>query len=242
MTLPRSAVLGSAVVLLALAPPGPAQEPPEFGAQAELVQIDVVVLDPAGRPVSGLAADDFEVSEDGREQPIVSFEQVVIRDAVRPREEPPAVSAPRPHDPVEGRYLVAFFDDQHLSPPAAEQARRAVGPFLARELRDGDVVTVVAPVSGVWWTARTAWEHRQLPEVVARVEGADPELPPDQHVSPGRGLPLRPTWARAARPRRRETPSSASSALHRAPDSRSALPAGSSSSRPRSREPLSAAL
>jgi VWFA-related protein len=168
-----SAALGSLLCAATLVAPGQgqSQDPPTFAADVELVQIDVVVLDREGRPVTGLEEGDFEVVDEGRSREILTFEPVVVRGGERPSEEPLAVSAPHAHDPSEGRYIVVFFDDHHLSPAMAERARRAVGPFLARELRDGDAVTVVAPASELWWTARTAWEHRQLEEVAARVAG-----------------------------------------------------------------------
>lgn len=53
----------------------PAAHPPQtaFTAGVELVRLAVVVLDRRGAPVTGLGAEDFEVLEDGRAQPIASF-------------------------------------------------------------------------------------------------------------------------------------------------------------------------
>ncbi|HVS03722.1 MAG TPA: VWA domain-containing protein [Thermoanaerobaculia bacterium] len=42
----------------------------------DLVELYTTVVDRRGRPVSGLAADDFRVREDGREQPLLRFEWV----------------------------------------------------------------------------------------------------------------------------------------------------------------------
>ena len=69
----------SAVTLIALAAAAlaPAQPPsPTFPSRIELITVDVVVVDKKGQPVTGLTRDDFVLEEDGRAQPIVSFEAV----------------------------------------------------------------------------------------------------------------------------------------------------------------------
>jgi VWFA-related protein len=171
---PALGLLGSAALLaLALSTAGLAQEPPRFPSAAEIVRIDAVVVDRAGRPVAGLSADDFAIEEEGKPRPIASFEAVVVR-SVQSAGEPPApetASAPRPLEPRDGRALLIYFDDIHVSPPNAEWVRHSLGPFLQREIRPGDAVTIVAPQGNLWWTARTPWEHAQLPSVIARLKG-----------------------------------------------------------------------
>jgi VWFA-related protein len=151
------------------------QEPPRFPAAAEIVRIDAVVVDEAGRPVTGLTAADFIVEENGRPREIASFEPIVVRSAATPpgplAPAPAASSAPRALEPQDGRALLIYFDDIHVSPPNAEWVRHNLGPFLQREIRPGDAVTIVAPHGNFWWTARTPWEHAQLPAVVARLTG-----------------------------------------------------------------------
>lgn len=150
-----------------------AQTPPSFPAAVEVVRIDVVVLD-HGTPVTGLAAADFEVTEDGRPHEIVSFEPIVVRvpsKAIPPEATPVRISEPIVRPPEENRYFLIFFDDIHLTPPAADQARKQLAPFLERELRDGDIVTIVAPLAHVRWAARTAFEHRQLLVAVQGLKG-----------------------------------------------------------------------
>ncbi|PYQ09270.1 MAG: hypothetical protein DMF83_03985, partial [Acidobacteria bacterium] len=64
-----------------------------------------------------------------------------------------------------------FFDDVHLSALSAERTRAPLVRFLQSETREGDWVTVVSPVAGVKWTARTAFEHRQLLAVIQGLKG-----------------------------------------------------------------------
>ena len=108
-----------------------AQEPPRFPSAAEIVRIDAVVVDAAGRPVTGLLAADFVVEENGKPREIASFEPIVVRSAaVAPDEAAPAaVSAPRALEPQDGRALLIYFDDIHVSPPSAEWVRHNLGPL-----------------------------------------------------------------------------------------------------------------
>jgi Ca-activated chloride channel family protein len=54
----------------------PAQEPFTVKVDVELVTVDVVISDAAGRPVTTLTKKDFEVYEDGKLQELRSFEPV----------------------------------------------------------------------------------------------------------------------------------------------------------------------
>ncbi|HXK11550.1 MAG TPA: VWA domain-containing protein [Vicinamibacteria bacterium] len=151
---------------------GAGQQPPVFGAAVELVRLDVVVLDPDGRPVTGLSRDDFVVEEEGRRQRVESFEPVVVATA-RPRtaDAPPRLTGARLRAPSEGRCFLLFVDDVHLAPPTMERVRVSIRRFLETDVREGDWVTLFAPEQELWWTARSAWEYRQLAAVVGRLAG-----------------------------------------------------------------------
>jgi len=154
------------------APPQQAQAPPVFGSGVELVRLDVVVLDKDGRPVTGLSKEDFEVEEGGRPQSIESFEPVVVRGGRPPSpDEPPKVTGARLRAPSEGRCLLFFVDDVHVSPATMARVSEALRRFLEKDVREGDWITVVAPEEQLWWTARGAWEYRQLAAVVGRLVG-----------------------------------------------------------------------
>ena len=49
-----------------------------FSVTTSLVQIDAVVTDSKGHYVTGLTADDFEITEDGRPQQITNFNYVQV--------------------------------------------------------------------------------------------------------------------------------------------------------------------
>ncbi len=167
------------VALIAVAFPAVAapQQVPAFPAGVDLVRIDAVVLDRDGRPVKGLGAADFEVLENGKRRAVVSFETIEVRPQLGAREAAETPAAPEQEStsrilsPEEGRAVLVYFDDIHVQAENASRVRSALAPFLSRELRPGDAITIVAPEGGLWWTARTAWERAQLPSIVERLRG-----------------------------------------------------------------------
>jgi VWFA-related protein len=165
-------------VLIAGASAGEAaQAPPDtrFPAEVEQVTVDAVVLDKRGEPVDGLTREDFTVLEEGRPQPIVSF------DVVRPSTPPGAGGGPRPGRdrvatnvvPVQerGRLFVVVFDDLHLSPTNARRAKAAVASFLEKGTQEGDRVLLVASGGGAWWSTRLPDGRADLLAVLKHLDG-----------------------------------------------------------------------
>jgi VWFA-related protein len=129
-------------LLAAAAAQAPRQ--PTFRSGVELVEIDAVVTDPQGNPVTTLTADDFEILENGRPQAIALFTLVNIpiekldRPLYRPGPvEPDVATNQRP----EGRlYLIALDEvpgDQAL------RTRRFLRRFVERYFAANDVGAVV---------------------------------------------------------------------------------------------------
>ena len=58
------------------------QRPPQFRTGIELLQLDVTVLDKAGKPVRGLTKDDFTLLEDGKPQTVEAFTEIFVPEAV----------------------------------------------------------------------------------------------------------------------------------------------------------------
>src|SRR6185437_14200418 len=72
-------------------PPGAAS----FRTGTRLVEVPAVVRDSAGHPVPNLTADDFRITDDGRDSPIASFSAQTA-------------ASPEPH---RRRLIVLVFDD-----------------------------------------------------------------------------------------------------------------------------------
>jgi VWFA-related protein len=165
-------------VVLASAASSAAQkeERPSFPAGTEIVTVDAVVLDRQGAPIRGLTREDFSVREDGVAQEIAAFEAVD-----RPVEPtPPAATAAALRRATSSnvdaesrtaRGFVLVFDELHLAPNEAKNAREAVRQFLETGVSEGDHVTLIGTAGTTWWTARIPEGRDALLQVAARLQG-----------------------------------------------------------------------
>lgn len=78
--------------------PSPAQAPaensnatPTFRSTTRLVQVDVVVTDKAGNPITGLKQEDFTVLQDGKPQPVRAFEAHLLTPGAAIRKDQPRI-------------------------------------------------------------------------------------------------------------------------------------------------------
>jgi VWFA-related protein len=185
------AVLISATLAVMAPAAEPPAVPPTFTAEAELVTVDVLVVDGHGKPISDLKREDFRVLEDGEPQVLTAFEAVEAKlPPLEPRERvAPPPSASRFETNVSGpstrRTFGIVFDDLHIGSINAGQARKALTTFLSREARAGDRLVLVTTSDGRFWTTTHGANSRQFGEafehVVSNRRGA---LPPDRQMSP----------------------------------------------------------
>ena len=118
-----------------------------FGETVEVrvINVEVVVTDKQGLPVTGLQAGDFALKVDGEEVPIQYFTEVRGGDAIEgPADEPVIADVPQlaPGSPVGTSYLV-FIDDFYPLPRDRDHVLEKVSADLAR-LRPEDRMAVVA--------------------------------------------------------------------------------------------------
>ncbi len=146
------------VILLSLALFGSvrqssAQEiPGVIRIDVNLVQLDAVVTDGKGKPVTNLKADDFEILQDNKVQKIRNFEFVRVSNpltierlpVVSGRSDsvsPPSTSAPRREDVL--RTIALVVDDIGLSYDSTIRVRSALRKWVDTEMQPGDLVSVV---------------------------------------------------------------------------------------------------
>ena len=108
------------------------QPPLTFRVEANFVEVDALVSDAAGKPVTGLKASDFQLLEDGKPQEVRAFSFVNIPIA-RP-DRPLFAASPLEPDVdtnvgIDGRVYLFVLDDLHVGlangPRVKESMRRS---------------------------------------------------------------------------------------------------------------------
>jgi VWFA-related protein len=137
-----------AVLLVVVAPfdlAGQALSPPAVGAALDVVSLDVSVLSRDRRPIRGLRASDFVVTEDGQPRRVVAFAEVGIPASTRPAT---LWLADRRADvatnDLSARSLnVIVMDDAPTQELRTGEMSRRVARRVIESLSPADLVTVV---------------------------------------------------------------------------------------------------
>jgi len=115
---------------------------------AELVQIDALVTDKAGKPVSGLKREDFELLDNNKPQPITHFsfeESNPARVKNSPVPQPPIPKALTARDL---KRVVAFVvDTLHMQFENLYRTRKMLQDFVDNQMQPGDLVLIL-PTGG----------------------------------------------------------------------------------------------
>ncbi|MCL4842823.1 MAG: VWA domain-containing protein [Bryobacteraceae bacterium] len=122
----------AALLLLLLALPLAAQDPPTFRSDTRLVELQVVVTGRDRAPVTGLTADDFTILENGKRKAIAFFTAPSAQSKQRPEPLPPGLLTNRPeYAPSAPQGVMAVVLDG-LNTAARDQyfARSQVARFL----------------------------------------------------------------------------------------------------------------
>lgn len=147
-----------------------AQELPEIVETVEVrvVNVDVVVTDASGRPVTGLEREDFELEVNGRPQPLDYFSVVVDGSTVGV--EPEEIS------PAELPYLAIVYNGRGMSPTRARQAVDTLANGLDGLLAKTSAVMVVRQATGLVVEQRLTRNRELLAAALDRLTAAPPPL------------------------------------------------------------------
>jgi VWFA-related protein len=157
-------------------PQPPPPQPPTFRTEANLVRVDVTVVDRHGEPATTLTADDFAVAEDGVPQTVQSF-KFVSADGRPPYgdEDSLAIRSPE-HAAAEAardevRVFLIFWDEYHIGRfVEAIRGRTALTAFVSSAFGPTDLVALMDPLLPVD-ALRFTRDRRELAEKIGKLEG-----------------------------------------------------------------------
>lgn len=170
-----AAGLTCVAALRAQAPPSsPQEQRPTFRGGANLVRVDVSVVDRHGEPVTDLKQEDFEIREDGVPQAVQTFKLVEANgeppdDLSLPIRSSEHALAEAARDEI--RVFVIFWDEYHIGQmgPAIE-GRKALSDFVHNAFGPADLVAIVdqlTPLDAIKFTR----DRLELTEAVRKLKG-----------------------------------------------------------------------
>jgi len=139
-----------------------------------LVQVDAVVTDRSGKPVTDLKQDEVQIFEDGRQQKITNFSYVVadssvpapVAKAVKPADKNAAPAPPLPPGVVRPeqirRTIALVVDDLGLSFQSVYYVRRALKKFVDEQMQPGDLVAIIRTSGGIGALQQFTADKRRL--------------------------------------------------------------------------------
>jgi VWFA-related protein len=150
-----------------------------------LIQVDATVLDKKGNPVKGLTADDFEIYENGKRQPITNFSFVELeadnstgqadKSTDQVVAKPSKNSIPIPLAPVRlrpeqvHRTVALVVDDLGLSVGSIDHVKSSLKKFVDEQMLPGDVVAIIRTGSGAGALQQFTTDKRILHAAIARI-------------------------------------------------------------------------
>jgi len=122
-----------AIVVLAATVLGARPQQPTFRSRTDLVEVDVVVVDAGGNPVTGLSAKDFVVRDRGKDQSIATFEEVshlARTEAARPLPLIARKDVSNNQTAQSDRLVVMVVDDLHIWKDRTDRAKEIARKVL----------------------------------------------------------------------------------------------------------------
>ena len=145
----RGAVLAALVLTVPVGVFASVPAPPRIEERTEVVAVEVPVnvVDRDGQAVRGLRAEDFQVFDEGKPQPLTGFEVIDLA-TLAPHGPAPAPAAAAPAaagerlPPALRRHLLLLFDLSYSSPISILKARLAARDFVLHDLQPSDLAAI----------------------------------------------------------------------------------------------------
>ncbi|HKO96310.1 MAG TPA: VWA domain-containing protein [Pyrinomonadaceae bacterium] len=170
-------------------PPAPAPTPPATVQPADddnvvrvttnLIQIDVVVTDSKGRPVTNLNPEDFEILVNGKPQTITNFSLITLDPQPSERTKAPASknstnAVPLPPVPLKAaqvnRTIALIVDDVRIDCKNLPYVRKALKKFADEQMQPGDLVAIFRVGSSIGALQQFTSDRQQLYAAIDRVQ------------------------------------------------------------------------
>ena len=146
-----------------------------------LVQVDAVVFDKNGKPVTDLNADEVQVFEDGKPQKVTHFvynmsgagpSNLSVNPTVpaKPNEVAPPVVVETPKPGNVHRTIAIVVDDLGLSFESVSILRRALKKFVDEQIQPGDLVAIIRTAGGAGVMQQFTSDKRLLHAAIERVK------------------------------------------------------------------------
>jgi len=118
-----------------------AQMPVVESIEVRVVNVDVVVTDRDGKPVTALTKEDFEILEEKRPQKITNFYEVRGGESVQAMGQ---MSQAAPVPAAKPRNFILFVDNRTMHPVLCKRVVAELKKFVDERLRPEDQVTVIS--------------------------------------------------------------------------------------------------
>ena len=182
----------------------PTDAPPvTFRTEVNYVEVDALVTDGQGEPVTSLARSDFEVLEDGRPQTIAAFSLVRLPIAASPpalpTRTPVQASDVSSNARADGRIYLLVLDDLHITAANTPRVKAFLTEFLERSFGANDFAAVAYTSGRVTASQEFTNDRALLLQAVDKFTGRrlrsealeiadalnrDPRAPTDTPVNP----------------------------------------------------------
>jgi len=156
----------------------PTQKPPEGDVvriTTNLVQVDAVITDKNGKPITDLKPEELQLFEDKRERQITHFSYVDTGAA--PLSKPTASDNRMPGVPPDRlrpedvrRTIALVVDDLGLSFQSTHYVRRALKQFVDQQMQPGDLVAIVRTSGGIGALQQFTSDKRQLYKAIEHIK------------------------------------------------------------------------
>jgi VWFA-related protein len=107
--------------------------------------VDVVVTDAQGKPVTGLTHDDFQLFEDGKEQPLSNFSNFSGAAGFSPPSEDGALKPTASPEARPPRRFIFYIDQMSLTQPTRTKLKGELDRLLRTTMVPGDEAMIVRP-------------------------------------------------------------------------------------------------